>query len=277
VAEIPDLSGLFPQADDPGDALRDAQIRAQSRVTRGHPLTPKDRFEAFAQFGYHPHGLYRPDEPALADVISRTLTELGDIASRDERISKYLRLQDYCENLEAKGTPGRWDGMQAVTRSTAKYRLVAQSRRVGKTYHAAREGLAVAIKRPRSHIWCCGPNWDAVGRVFDEVVRLVHDLNMPTRRLRDQTDEKELILEDYDSMFEGVSLHELPSIVGVSLTKAIVDEAAFVDKMMWDRGVQPPLTDQDGQALLLSNYFGDENWFTQLAETAEAYQNREAS
>jgi hypothetical protein len=93
---------------------------------------------------------------------------------------------------------------------------------------------------------------------------------MPLRRKRDQTDEKMLILEDYESIFEGVSLHELPSIVGVSLTFAIVDEAAFVDKIMWDRGVQPPLTDQDGQAMLLSNYFGDENWFTELAETAEA-------
>jgi hypothetical protein len=270
VAEIPDLSGLFPQPDDPVDALRTAQIRAHSRVSRGSPLTVRERFEAFSSFGYHPHGLYRPDEPALAETITRTVKELGDIGIRDERISKYLRLQDYCAELEAKGTPGHWDGMQAVARSTAKYRVVAQSRRVGKTYHATREALAVAIKRPRSHIWCSGPNWDAVGRVFDEVIRLVEDLNMPLRRKRDQTDEKMLILEDYESIFEGVSLHELPSIVGVSLTFAIVDEAAFVDKIMWDRGVQPPLTDQDGQAMLLSNYFGDENWFTELAETAEA-------
>jgi hypothetical protein len=171
VAEIPDLSGLFPQPDDPVDALRTAQIRAHSRVSRGSPLTVRERFEAFSSFGYHPHGLYRPDEPALAETITRTVKELGDIGIRDERISKYLRLQDYCAELEAKGTPGHWDGMQAVARSTAKYRVVAQSRRVGKTYHATREALAVAIKRPRSHIWCSGPNWDAVGRVFDEVIR----------------------------------------------------------------------------------------------------------
>lgn len=251
--------------------LRTIQERAEERVVRFRPMSVEERLRAFQAIGYRPHGLFLPTDPVLADEVRRRLEEIGAVELEDERLSRYRELQDETERWQAQGVAGEWTGQQAVARSPARFRILGWGRRSGKTYHASREAVAFAWARPRSSVWIAGPSMRAVERCFSMVVRLVEDLGLAVATRRDTREERLLILEN-GSRFEGVSLEKESIIAGAAVDLVIVDEAAYVDEQAWTRDVLPPLADRNGQALVLSSYEGDENFFARQAEMARSGQ-----
>jgi len=272
--EIPGLQGLeFARlgkaaAKEKG-FLQDFLERADARLVPFTPITPAERLRTFAELNYRPHGLYVPDDhDARIELYARSRA-CGTEDTPDGRLRAYFALQSETGLWEQAGVPGRWVGQQALARSTARFRIVAWGRRGGKTTHAAMEAVAAAYARPRSWIWLAAPTMKLVSRAFDKVVETVRDLGLQTRMMRDSVQEK-LIVLDNGARLEGISLENIWSAAGAAIDLAIIDEAAQVLPEAWTRAILPPLTDRNGQALLISSWEGEGDFFHTKALDARA-------
>lgn len=261
------LTGLLATND--ADWSKSYYDRAEARALKFQPMTVADRLEGFRRIHYWPWGLFMPDDPDGVEEVRARLKALGDIPEEDARILAYRALQDETESWEQQGVAGHWTGQQGIARSAARFRIAGYGRRAGKTFHAAREGIVVAISRPRSTVWVAAPIMRLVSRGFDMIDELVADLHLPTVMRRNGKDEKLIVLEN-GSRIEGMSLDNILNAAGASVDFAIVDEAAQIVPDAWHRAIAPPLTDKQGQALLISSYEGEEGFFYEQARRAKS-------
>lgn len=261
------LTGLLTTGEAPW--LKTFQDRAEARALKFQPMTVADRFEGFQRIHYWPWGVFMPDDPEGVEAVRARLVEIGNIPDEDSRIAAYRAFQDETEGWETQGAPGHWTGPQGIARSSARFRIAGFGRRSGKTFHAAREGLVVALLRPRSTIWVAAPVMRLVSRGFDMIDELIADLHVPTVLRRNGKDEKLIVLEN-GSRIEGMSLDNIFNAAGASVDFAIVDEAAQIVPDAWHRAIAPPLADKQGQALLISSYEGEEGWFYEQTRKAKA-------
>lgn len=252
------------------ELLRPMQDRALARISIFKPITPEERLEAFSRLGFHPHGIFMPSDWELREKMTRALRVIGDIPNEriDERLAKYYEFQAWTGTLEGK-ISGEWTGQMAVARSRARFRLVAWGRRGGKTLLAAHEALGVAIMRPRSWVWLAAPIMGLVDRGFEMILRLIDDLGLETLMRRNTTQVKVVILKN-GAKIEGISLENIMSAAGAAVDFAVVDEAAQVGADAWERAIMPPLADRNGQALLISSYEGEGDFFHTKALAAKA-------
>jgi hypothetical protein len=262
--DIPGLQGLdfsrLSRATKERSFLQDIIDRADARLVPYVPITPQERLRTFKELGYSPHGLYVPEDTDARIDLIRRVRAMGDVPEPDQRLSQYLQLQQETEGWQQRGVEGHWTGQQALARSTARFRIVAWGRRGGKTTHAAMEAVAAAYARPRSWIWLAAPTMKLVSRAFDKVVETIRDLGLETRTLRDTVQEK-LVILDNGARLEGISLENIFSAAGAAIDLAVIDEAAQVVPEAWTRAILPPLTDRNGQALLISSWEGEGDFF----------------
>lgn len=251
------------------DWLQDWEDRAAARLVPFTPITPEERLESFAQMNFRPHGVFVPDDEDAQREVMRRITHIGTYDVPDVRLREYHALQDETERWEQQAIPGHWIGQQAVARSRARFRIVAWGRRGGKTTEAAMEAICAAKYRPRSWIWLAAPTMKLVGRAFDKVVECVRDNDLKWRTFRDTTQEKLIVLEN-GSRLEGMSLENVWSAAGAAIDLAIIDEAAQIYPEAWARAILPPLTDRNGQALLISSWEGEGDFFHQKALDARS-------
>ncbi len=249
--------------------LDDIEQRAAARLSRLTPMSVAERFTAFGRLGYTPWGLFFPDDPEGKAEVQAKIREIGNIADPDVRIPAYLAFQAVTGQWERLGIVGTWNGQQGLARSQTRFRIAAMGRRSGKTYAAAREILAVALMRPRSWTWLCAPTSKLVTRGWEEIVKLVQDLDLPTTVFRNSQQERRITLEETGATIEGMSTENILSLAGASVNFLVLDEAAQVWPEVWERGLLPPLTDTNGQALLISSYEGEGDFFEDKARKAE--------
>ena len=243
--------------------------RNEARISRLTPLTVEERLQAFAEIGYHPYGLFIPEDKELRAALTDRVRELAHIPDKDQRDSLYIDLQEETAGWEESGIPGRWAGQMGCTRSRARFRIVAWGRQTGKSQQAVMEAIAQITKRPRSVVWVCAPNDTTVSRCFDRMVEAIQDLGIPTTIMRNAANNRLIILAN-GSRVEGVSLDKSKLSPGATVNLAIIDESAFISEDDWQRRVLPPLTSTGGQALLLSSWEGEGNFFFNKAEEAKA-------
>ena len=249
--------------------LQHWEDRAAAKLVPFQPITPEERLEAFRRLNWRPHGLYVPDDEDAARELLKRTRRIGDIDFPDQRLREYHALQDESEMWEATGVEGHWTGQQALARSRARFRIAAWGRRGGKTTEAAMEAIGVATMRPRSWIWLAAPTMKLVSRAFDKVMETVRDLGLKTTTVRDTLQEKLCVLEN-GARLEGISLENIWSAAGAAIDLAIIDEAAQIYPEAWARAILPPLTDRNGQALLISSWEGEGDFFHQKAIDARA-------
>jgi hypothetical protein len=267
-----DLSRLVgAQSEDDPEFLRAMRYQAQARLYKFKPLSVAERLESFRLIGYVPHGLWLPDHAGGREMIRKRLERIGNIESEDVRLKHYKQLQDITAQLEKKGFAGRWTGQQAVARSPSPYRIVAWGRRSGKSFHASREAVGAAVLRPRSTVWLAAPIMRLVSRGFDMAVQLIQDRGWEDRcrALRNSTQEKHIELWN-GSIIDGISLENYLSAAGAAVDFAVIDEAAQITPESWHRAIQPPLVDRGGQALLISSFEGEGDFFHAQAMRAQA-------
>lgn len=262
-----DLSRVGEHGDD-ARFLKDMVLRADAQVAKYEPMTVQERLAAFRRIGYRPHGLYLPSDHDWEMETRRRLRAIGELDNLGLRMQQYHALQDETEGWAQQGVPGQWIGQQAIARSAARYRIAGQGRRAGKTYHASREAVAVAITKARATVWICAPTLKLVTRCFDMIADFVQDLGLKTQIFRNTKDDR-LIVLDNGARFEGVSLENVWSAAGAAVDFAIVDEAAQLVPEAWHRGVAPPLADRNGQALIISSWEGDEGFFFEQARRTQ--------
>lgn len=147
-----------------------------------------------------------------------------------------------------------------VWNSSARFKVLACGRRVGKSNFAIKKTLAEGLKAPPgsavvyvapTQSQCRQIAWDALLEQGREVIKSAHVNSMDI------------------TLITGVKIHlrsaENPDTLrGLKLHFAVIDEAAFIkDDNLWSRILRPALSDLKGGALLISSPSG-RNWFYDL-------------
>jgi hypothetical protein len=252
-------------------------LRAEARSQTYKPFHAADRLESFKRVGYIPGGIYMPADADMQLEVRAHLDDLGHMTNGHKREAAYRAYQAETEQWALDGIPGRWTWQQAVARSEARFRIVAWGRRGGKSFHAAREAVSLALARPRSWIWVAAPINKSVGRVFDMVCQLLEDLGQRAEASTWRNIEQEkLIVLHNGSRIEGISLEDDRTAAGTSIDLVVMDESEYLSGDQFRRLVLPTLADKEGKALIISSAQDDETWFWQRCYQAMHEQDAES-
>ncbi|MCC7170123.1 MAG: hypothetical protein IT459_06725 [Planctomycetes bacterium] len=162
---------------------------------------------------------------------------------------------------------GQWE----VHNSTASRRIVACGVRWGKSTCAAMECVAALLDPAHARLgWVVAPTYDLTQRVHLAVLQVFR--TSLKHRLKEYAERDRMIvvrnLGGGLSRLQARSADNPTSLLGEGLDFLIVDEAARLDRGVWDGHLSQRLLDRRGWALLISTPRGP-NWFGQMVRRAE--------
>lgn len=143
-----------------------------------------------------------------------------------------------------------------ILASDARFRLAVCGRRWGKSLSASWEALSEALASD-GRVWVTGLTYEQTDRILEPIWRFlaVHPevLGQGTRR-----SERRIVFRGGGFVI-GKSADHADSLVGESLTLAVVDEAPIMPERIWQQMLRPCLSDRRGRALLIGTPRGH-NW-----------------
>jgi Terminase large subunit, T4likevirus-type, N-terminal len=154
-------------------------------------------------------------------------------------------------------------GQALVHRSRATRRVLACGVRWGKTTAAAMETVA-ALLEPREQAlgWVVGPTYEHSERIFEKVASVM-EKHLAHRIRRLDRRGHQLVIHNLSgglSELQAKSADNSASLLGDGIDFLIVDEAAQIQKDLWESCLSQRLLDKHGWALLASTPKGRE-WF----------------
>jgi hypothetical protein len=153
-------------------------------------------------------------------------------------------------------------------------------RRSGKTIAAAQEAIA-ELAIPNRRVWVVAPNYPLSEKVFREVWQaIVIDgaLGPPSEVVSskrfDARGGSMFIRLAWGSWIEGKTAENPTSLVGEGLDLLIIDEAAKVHALVWEKYLEPTLVDRKGRCLMITTPEG-RNWFYGVYQRGTVPETRE--
>ena len=157
------------------------------------------------------------------------------------------------------------EGQIPIHETTARFKIVGGGRRGGKTTAAVHEALSIALDRPYSLIYWVGKTKEVVSRGWNSILEILAQRGIKTARINNTTFTIEF---ENHSIIRGKSAEEPGQLVGEGVDFIVIDEAAQLDRKIWDKYLRPTLADKQGGALFIGTYVGT-NWFYELGEDAK--------
>ena len=112
-------------------------------------------------------------------------------------------------------------------------------RRWGKSYSAAAEA-EIILSQPNKRVWIVAPNYGTSEKIFriiwDDMI-IKH--NLPTKR---KSVKEQYIEFEWNSFVAGKSAEHPDSLIGEGLDLVIIDEAAKVNRKIWDAYIRPTVS-----------------------------------
>ena len=184
----------------------------------------------------------------------------------DAEKAKEYKLPEFEANLD-KLTGYKPNDWQKIVREVdARFKVITVGRRGGKSLYVvkdSRDGIISDFVLPDQKIWIVAPNYDLTQRVWNELYHLAITEFKPIVRRINNTKGNYKIETVFNTVIEAKSAEEPEKLVGVGLTKIIVDEAAMVPQKAWTQSLRPTLVDHKGKALFISTPKG-KNWFWEI-------------
>lgn len=150
--------------------------------------------------------------------------------------------------------------------SATRWNLVVGGRRVGKSKMALQEMVKHCLEVPKAVAWWVAPTYAMAREVgWEEFLAYKGQLEPGIVKIH-ETNQTVRFRNGSIMQFKGGDSEH--SLRGRGLTFLVIDEAAFVDELVWTRALRPALADKNGRALLISTPNG-RNWFYNLAVHAE--------
>jgi Terminase large subunit, T4likevirus-type, N-terminal len=159
-----------------------------------------------------------------------------------------------------------------VHRSRAARRVLACGARFGKTLCAAHEAIAAMLEpRDRSIGWVVAPSYDLAERVFRVLVQIV-ETHLKHRIVEISAREMRIVITNFGGgvgEVRGKSADRPTSLLGEGLDWLVVDEAAQLDREVWESFLSQRLVDRKGWALFTSTPRGG-GWFLSMYRRGQA-------
>lgn len=172
-------------------------------------------------------------------------------------------------NILTNYKPNNWQ--KHLRKEDYRFKVICAGRRSGKTHYVVndtKDGLVTDLVLPQQHVWVVAPNYDLTQRVWSELFHLAVSKFNPTIKTLHNTKGDFKIETHAGTIIEAKSADEPEKLVGVGLTKIVIDEAALVKEKAWTQSLRPTLMDHRGKALFISTPKG-KNWFWQLWEKGQ--------
>jgi hypothetical protein len=151
---------------------------------------------------------------------------------------------------------GLSETQKIVAQDNHRYRVVVSGRRWGKTTLAIREMCKIA-REPNKEIYYLAPTYRMCRTIlFKRLKKKLLDLRWVTKI--NETNLEFNLKNGSTISLKGADNPD--SLRGVSLSAAIFDEFAFMDRDVWDLVIRPSLADQEGSALFITTPVGKSNW-----------------
>lgn len=143
-----------------------------------------------------------------------------------------------------------------ILRSPYRFQVVAAGRRFGKTELGKWIGLQAA--QQGGNCWWLTPTYRTAWYVWQELKQTTR----PYKQIKVNEADRTLIFSNGGTLMIR-STHSPDHLRGAGLDYVILDEAAFMDAIVWTDIVRPMLLDRQGRALILSSPKG-RNWFWEV-------------
>lgn len=149
----------------------------------------------------------------------------------------------------------------------ARFVVACCGRRWGKSHSAAKEA-EIVLTKPDKHVWIVAPNYGTSEKIFRIIWEdMIVKQNMPTVR---KSLKEQYIQFEWGSFVCGKSAEHPDSLIGEGLDLVIIDEAAKINRKVWDAYVRPTLSDRKGRAIFISTPEGfGQFWELYLRGTKE--------
>ena len=205
-----------------------------------------------------------PAHDMWLDQIDKAIQEAEFSISLEKKIYKPLSKGEFKARFEEQDYDPH-DGQKPIHATTARFISIGGGRRGGKTKAAANHALAIARTRPYSLIYWVGKTKEIVSRGFNTILEIINMRGIKTLRINNTFYTIEL---ENHSIIRGKSAEEPGQLVGEGVDFIVCDEAAQLDRKIWDKYLRPTLADKKGGALFIGTYTGT-NWFWELGEDAK--------
>lgn len=158
--------------------------------------------------------------------------------------------------------PNKWQ--KEVEAVDARFKTIVVGRRGGKSLYVVKspkDGLVHDLLTPNQFVWIVAPSYDLTQRVWSEFYNLCIT-KFPKELFTKMTNTKGnyMIKTALGTIIEAKSAEDPESLIGVGLTKVIIDEASRVKEKAWYQALRPTLVDHKGSAIFISTPKG-KNWF----------------
>ena len=149
----------------------------------------------------------------------------------------------------------------------ARFIVACCGRRWGKSHSAAKEA-EIVLSKPDQRVWIVAPNYGTSEKIFRIIWEdMIIKQNMPTKR---KSLKEQYIQFEWGSFVCGKSAEHPDSLIGEGLDLVIIDEAAKINRKVWDAYVRPTLSDRKGRAIFISTPDGfGQFWELYLRGTKE--------
>lgn len=161
------------------------------------------------------------------------------------------------EKIRWKPHKGQEPVLKAINEGKRTVALCC-GRRWGKSNLAAYIGLKVLLE-PNKKIWVVSPTYDLSQKVFNYLVRWFA-IVAPSQKGGISNRPHPVIKTANGSIIECKSAENPTSLLGDELDLVIIDEAAVVDRRVWEQFIFATLAIRKGKAVLISTPRG-KNWF----------------
>ena len=144
-----------------------------------------------------------------------------------------------------------------------RFTVAVCGRRFGKSLSSAMEAV-YTITQPNKRIWVVAPTYELSNKVFREVYKkLIIEMGWKPRRYS----ERDQYLEfEWGSSIQGKSAAKPETLLGESNSLVILDECAYIRKIVWEQYLRPTLSDQkDSRAIFITTPHGF-NWIHDLSQ-----------
>src|SRR5579872_3613443 len=156
--------------------------------------------------------------------------------------------------------------------SKARFRVVAAGRRFGKSLACANECVKVALEQPKSHSAWIAPVWRQTTYGSDPIFSALKNAGLVSQVRRANGQIARITLKN-ESMISFFSATNPEAIRGNHFDFAVLDEAAYIPRAVWEAAIRPCLADTMGRGILISTPFG-RGYFWEMFEDGRKIENR---
>jgi PBSX family phage terminase large subunit len=152
---------------------------------------------------------------------------------------------------------------EEMHRSATMNMVGIAGRRSGKTKFASKE-IEVELMQPNKRIWSAAPTYDLTDKIFREVAYTMM-VTFKGQGIIRHSDRDKIIKTAWGSEYIGKTTKNPNSLLGEGLDLLVYDECAKDGFRIWDKYLNPTLTDRSGRAIFITTPEGN-NWVKSLYE-----------